>query len=177
MYRKSYAASFEELGRAVDIVGEPMAHVERCPRPDDEEPGPSIYKEIVEGVCLGSLTLPGLYVGRAWLRGVSFAGSDLHLSTFSRSELVDCSFSGADLTGGDLRGCVFSRCSFRGARLARADLRGSRLRGCDFGDADLAGALMGLRGTKPDARREQNTAGLALLTHATDASMIDLCQC
>ncbi len=74
--RKPYEASFETLRMLVPIVGEPRPRVFRCPRGDDDEPGPSIFCETVGDVRLENLTLPGLFVGRARLLRVSFAGCD-----------------------------------------------------------------------------------------------------
>ncbi len=140
--RKPYEASFETLRALVPIVGEARPRVFRCPREDDDEPGPSIFCETVGDVRLENLTLPGLFVGRARLLRVSFAGSDLRLSTFNWSHLTDCSFAACDLGGADLRGCVFSHCSFRDADLSRADLRSSTFAGCDFAGARLDGAVL-----------------------------------
>ena len=140
--RRPYEASFEALCKAVPVVGEPSPRVLRRPTEDDDEPGPSIYWETVEDVRLENLTLPGLFVGRAGLRRVSFAGSDLRLATFSRSQVSDCSFVACDLSGADLRGCAFSRCSFRDADLSRADLRSSSFDRCDFSGARLDGAVL-----------------------------------
>ncbi len=75
--RKPYEASFETLRTLVPIVGEARPRVFRCPREDDDEPGPSIFCETVGDVRLENLTLPGLFVGRARLVRVSFAGARL----------------------------------------------------------------------------------------------------
>jgi uncharacterized protein YjbI with pentapeptide repeats len=140
--RKSYAASFEELSEAVELVGEPRPEVLRPPRHDDRDVGPTIFRYAVSSVDLFDLTLPGLFVGRSELRHVSFTGSDLHNSTLNWNDVQACDFSGCDLSGSDLRGCSFESCSFASADLARADLRHSAFSDCDFRDAKLDGVIL-----------------------------------
>jgi uncharacterized protein YjbI with pentapeptide repeats len=140
--RTSYDSSFLVLRERVEIIGDAQSEVVRPPRHDDQEPGPSIFRMLVEDVKLEDLTLPGLYVGRSELRRVSFRGSDLHLSAINWSDLADCDFGGADLSGSDLRACKFVRCLFRGTNLAHADLRASVFEGCDFADAVMTGASL-----------------------------------
>ncbi len=140
--RNPYEASFEVLRQRVSIVGEPRPAVLRCPREDDDEPGPSVCWQKAEDVRLEALTLPGLYVGHTRMRRVSFVGSDLHLSTFHWSVFRDCSFASCDLSRTDLRACAFSRCSFHAADLSGADLRGSTFARCDFHGARLDGAVL-----------------------------------
>jgi len=135
--RPSYEDSFAVLKDRVEMIGDPQARVSRPPRHDDEELGPSIFRLSLEDVDLTNLCLPGLYVGRSELRRISFAGSDLHFSTFNWSDLVDCDFRGADLSGSDLRACKFVRCLFRDANLARSDLRGSDFEACAFDHAAM----------------------------------------
>ena len=144
--RPSYEVSFGTLKNRVEIIGDPQAQVLRPPRHDDETLGPSIFRLLLEDVDLAGLTLPGLHVGRSEMRRISFGGSDLHMSTFNWSDLIDCDFSGADLSGADLRACSFVRCLFRGANLARSDLRGSNFEACVFDNAAMAGTTLYRRG-------------------------------
>ena len=142
MTRASYIESFAVLSDRVEIIGDPLPAINRPPRHDDDELGPSIFRMRVEEVSLEGLTLPGLYVGRSELVRVSFKGTDLHLSAFNWSDILDCDFSEADLSNTDLRACKFSRCDFSGANLAGSDLRGSTFAGSNFSGADLSNALV-----------------------------------
>jgi BTB/POZ domain-containing protein KCTD9 len=142
MARPSYTDSVAVLKERVAILGDALLLVDRCPRHDDGVVGPSIFRMLVEDVSLAGLTLPGLYVGRAELRGVVFRDADLHLSAFNWSDIVECDFTGADLSDADLRACGFVRCSFRGANLAGADLRASSFEGCSFEGANAVGARL-----------------------------------
>ncbi len=140
--RRSYEARFEALSQAFTIIGEPRHQVSRCPRHDDEEPGPGLLRTKGEGLRLENLTLPGLFMAHTELRCVSFAGSDLHLSTFNWSHFVECHFTACDLRGADLRSCRFSSCSFREADLSGADLRSSRFDGSDFAGAAVTDMVL-----------------------------------
>ena len=135
--RRTYGESFAILRERVEIVGEPRPIVERPPRHDDEDVGPSIVRAAIDDVALDALTLSGLYVGRSELRNISFRDTDLRLATFNWSDLLDCDFTGADLSGADLRACRFERCVFRSANLARTDVRGSTFELCTFEAASL----------------------------------------
>jgi hypothetical protein len=137
-----YAESFAILKNRVEITGDPHPTVNRPPKHDDERPGPSIFRTVVEEVDLTNLTLPGLYVGRSELRDVTFQGSDLHMSTFNWSDLTQCRFMAADLTDADLRACRFVRCAFSSANLSRADLRGSTFADCVFDGAVFEGTKL-----------------------------------
>jgi hypothetical protein len=140
--RSTYNSSYMLLKDRVDILGEPQPQVTRPPRHDDEKPGPSIFRLLLEDVKLEDLTVPGLYVARSELRRISFRGSDLHMSAVNWCDLLDCDFSAADLSGCDLRASTFVRCVFRGASLAGADLRRSVFEGCEFADAVMTGAVL-----------------------------------
>jgi Pentapeptide repeats (8 copies) len=140
--RASYRESVAVLSERVEIIGGPLPSVTRPPRHDDEEPGPSLFRLLVQGVSLEDLTLPGLYVGRSELKALSFRNSDLHLSAFNWSDVVECDFTAADLSGADLRGCLFVRCTFRGANLSRADLRASSFEACVFDGAVMRDARL-----------------------------------
>jgi uncharacterized protein YjbI with pentapeptide repeats len=140
--RAGYQDSFAALKDRVDIIGEPQPSVTRPPRHDDEVLGPSMFRLRVADVSLENLTLRGLFVGRSTLKSISFRDSDLQLSAFNWSDIVDCDFSGADLKGADLRACRFERCSFRGADLSGSDLRISSFDRCLFEGASLRGARL-----------------------------------
>jgi uncharacterized protein YjbI with pentapeptide repeats len=140
--RAGYRESVAVLAERVDITGGPLPSVTRPPRHDDEELGPSVFRSLLQDVSLEGLTLPGLYVGRSELKAVSFRNSDLHLSAFNWSDLVECDFAAADLSGADLRGCRFVRCTFRGANLSTADLRASSFDGCAFEGAVMRDARL-----------------------------------
>jgi BTB/POZ domain-containing protein KCTD9 len=140
--RASYRESVAVLAERVDIIGGPLPSVTRPPRHDDEELGPSLFRLLLQGVSLDDLTLPGLYVGRSELKAVSFRNSDLHLSAFNWSDVVECDFTAADLSGADLRACQFVRCTFRGANLSTADLRASSFDACVFDGAVMRAARL-----------------------------------
>jgi hypothetical protein len=133
--RPTYDTSFAILKGRIGIIGEPRPMVTRPPRHDDEDLGPAIFRSIVKGVSLDELTLPGLYVGRSDLTGISFRRTDLRLAAFNWSDLFECDFTGADLTAADIRACCFVRCVFRSADLSDADLRGSSFDACTFDGA------------------------------------------
>lgn len=155
--RIPYAESFELLRTAVSIEGRPKPTPERRPCAGDRDIGPSFFRTSLTDQKLAGITLPGTYVGRSELRSVSFAGSDLHLSTFNWSDFIDCDFSACDLSHSDMRACTFERCRFVGANLSACDLRGSAFEDCDFTDATLSDALVlseqraGLRLSAPQA--------------------------
>lgn len=161
MPRRTYEQSFDELSEAANVVGEPRPAPTRPPRHDDEDPGPSLLRAQLADVDFFDLTLPGLFVTRSELRGVSFAGSNLSLSTMHWSDFVRCDFSGCDLSGCDLRGNTFEDCSFAGADLGTADLRYSSFTRCNVAGARLAGTRL---------TREQG--GLLELTEA-QAPVVD----
>ena len=140
--RASYGDSISVLKDRVDVIGDFQAQVSRTPRHDDDEPGPTIFRMLVEDVDLANLTMPGLYIGRSHLRRISFRDSDLHLSALNWSDLEECDFSETDLSRSDLRACTFVRCLFRGANLAHADLRGSTFKECRFERASMQGATL-----------------------------------
>jgi hypothetical protein len=126
--RRPYDQSVAILKERIDVIGEPLASLDRRPQHDDEVLGPSIFRMIVEDVAVNELSLPCLYVGRSKLQRVSFTSSDLHLSAINWSDLVECDFSRASLVDADLRACNFASCVFTGADLSGADLRGSSSR-------------------------------------------------
>lgn len=142
MGRKGYEQSLHELGESAEVLGEMRERVEQRPRFDDADPGPSLLRAHLENVDFLDLTLPGLYVGRSELRDVSFAGSDLHLSTVNWTDLTRCDLAGCDLAGSDLRGNTFEECSFGSADLSGADLRCSAFQDCDFAGARMEGAIL-----------------------------------
>jgi uncharacterized protein YjbI with pentapeptide repeats len=140
--KRNYTDSFAILRERLDLIGNPRPDVLTPPRHDDEEPGPSIFRYIAEQEDLSDLTLPGLYIGRSSLIGISFARSNLRLSTFNWSDFTICDFSSCSLEGADLRGCVFRSCSFRDADMRGSDLRRTALRECDFTGAQMYGARL-----------------------------------
>ena len=155
--RASYRESVAILAERVEIIGGPLPSVTRPPRHDDEELGPSVFRSFLQSVSLDNLTLPGLYVARSELKGVSFRNSDLHLSAFNWSDVVECDFTAADCSGADLRACQFVRCTFREADLSTADLRASSFDDCVFDGAVMRGArlyrrprILGLIAAGPD---------------------------
>ena len=155
--RPSYDESFAILKDRVEMTGDPRPGVTHPPRHDDENPGPSMFRILVEDVSLAGLTLPGLYVARSELRRVSFRGSDLRLSAFNWSDVSECDFGGADLSRTDLRACRFVQCNFSAADLSEADLRGSTFEACAFDRAMMRRAklhrrraLLGLLKRGPD---------------------------
>jgi uncharacterized protein YjbI with pentapeptide repeats len=137
-----YEQSIAILKEHVAIIGEALASLDRRPQHDDEVLGPSIFRMSVADVSLDGLTLPCLYVGRSELNRVSFASTDLHLSTMNWSDVLECDFSGAILTAADLRACQFQKCRFREADLSDADLRGSSFEDCVFEGAIMRGAKL-----------------------------------
>lgn len=137
---RSYAESFALLHERLELIGEARPEVSRPPRHDDEQPGPSIFRSVARDEDFQTLTLPGLFVGRSSLVNVSFAGSDLRLSTFNWSDFAYCDFAGCNFAGSDLRACRFSNCSFEDADLENTDLRRSEFRSCNFTGARMAGA-------------------------------------
>lgn len=139
---KSYDDSFAHLRSQIEIIGDPRPAVDRPPRHDDDNPGPSIFRSWVEDASLGDLTLPGLYVGRSDVKRVSFRGSDLHFSCFNWSDIIECDFGWTDLSRSDLRATRFARCDFSNANLSGADLRGSRFESCIFEGASMRGAIL-----------------------------------
>jgi hypothetical protein len=68
--RVSYDASFAILKARVEIIGEPQPAVDRPPKHDDDNLGPSIFRLMLEDVSLSHLTIPDLYVGRSELTSV-----------------------------------------------------------------------------------------------------------
>jgi hypothetical protein len=142
MHRRSYEQSFDDLSEATGVVGDPRPRPERPPRHDDPEPGPSLLRVQVAETDFLDLTLPGLFVTGSDFRKVSFAGSDLSLSTMHWSDFSQCDFGGCDLSRADLRGCTFEDCSFAAADLQGADLRHSSFSRCDFSGARLGGARL-----------------------------------
>jgi uncharacterized protein YjbI with pentapeptide repeats len=139
--RKPPQASFDEAKEALGLFGEARFEVQKRPRHDDEEPGPSIFRSRVEGARLARLTLAGLFVGRSELLDVSLTDCDLHLSNLCWNDFKSCSFDSSSLADSDLRRSYFENCSFRETDLARADLRGSTFKNCDFRGANLTGAI------------------------------------
>jgi Pentapeptide repeats (9 copies) len=155
--RPSYDESFAILKDRVEMTGDPRPGVTHPPRHDDENPGPSLFRVLVEDVSLAGLTLPGLYVARSELRRVSFRASDLRLSAFNWSDVSECDFGDADLSRTDLRACRFVQCIFSAADLSEADLRGSTFEACAFDRATMRRtklhrrrALLGLLKRGPD---------------------------
>jgi BTB/POZ domain-containing protein KCTD9 len=140
--RRPYDQSVAILKERIDVIGEPLASLDRRPQHDDEVLGPSIFRMIVEDVAVNELSLPCLYVGRSKLQRVSFTSSDLHLSAINWSDLVECDFSRASLVDADLRACKFASCVFTGADLSGADLRGSSFEGCTFEGAIMRGTQL-----------------------------------
>jgi uncharacterized protein YjbI with pentapeptide repeats/beta-lactamase regulating signal transducer with metallopeptidase domain len=69
------------------------------------------------------------------LRGVNWAGRDLHNANYTG---VD--FSGANLSGANLSGSILTGADFTKANLSRASFRSAQLTGCDFTHANLEGA-------------------------------------
>lgn len=140
--RSSYQESVDILRDRAGSEGDPLAALDRRPQYDDEEMGPSIFRTSVEHVELDHLTLPCLFVGRSRFLNVTFASTDLHLSTINWTDVVDCDFSDAILADADLRACKFRRCVFRGADLSAADLRGSTFERCTFEGAIMKGTQL-----------------------------------
>lgn len=139
--RDPYDTSFARFIRIARGDGQAKPEVTVRPRHDEAVRGPSLFRTMLESCALERLTLPGLFIGRSEVTGVSFSGSDVHLSTLCWSNFEDCSFDGCDLTDSDLRASYFVRCSFAGADLTRCDLRHSTFRDCDFSNASLDGAF------------------------------------
>jgi uncharacterized protein YjbI with pentapeptide repeats len=137
-----YEQSVAILKERVEIIGDALSSLDRRPQHDDEVHGPRIFRMFVEDVSLDWLTLPCLYVGRSELDQVSFASTDLYLSTMNWSDLVSCDFSGAILAAADLRACQFWKCTFREADLSDADLRGSSFEDCVFENAIMRGTKL-----------------------------------
>jgi uncharacterized protein YjbI with pentapeptide repeats len=137
--RLPYESSFSILKERIEITGRPRPVVDRPPNHDDDDPGPSIFRMMIDDVSLADLTIPGLYVGRSELIRVSFSGTDMSFSTMNWSDIVDCDFRGVLLHGADLRACQFVRCLFQSANLTSADLRLSSFQDCSFDNAIMSG--------------------------------------
>ena len=137
-----YLESVALLRARVDLLGDALPTVDRPPRHDDEEMGPTLFRQGIESVSFAGLSLPGLFVGRCELRTCSFRGTVLGLATLQWSDFIECEFAGADLTGADLRASRFIRCGFEGSVLRDADLRGASFEACRLSDADLGGAAV-----------------------------------
>jgi len=140
--RLSYETSFGILKERVEIIGGPRPVVDRPPQYDDDIPGPSIFRMMIDDVSLADLTIPGLYVGRSELIRVLFSGTDMTLCTMNWCDIVDCDFRGALLCGADLRACQFVRCLFQSANLTGADLRLSSFQECSFDNAVMSGTRL-----------------------------------
>jgi uncharacterized protein YjbI with pentapeptide repeats len=141
MNRSTYHESLARFTRITGSDARARPHVERRPRYDDDDPGPSLFRTVVESCALERLTLPGLFVARAKMTAVSFSGSDLHLSTMCWNDFTRCWFDQCDLTESDLRASHFVECDFRRADLTRCDLRQSTFQGCRFDGAIFTDAL------------------------------------
>lgn len=168
-----YEQSIAILKERVDIIGEALASLDRRPQHDDEVLGPSMFRMSVEDVSLDALTLPCLYVGRSELARVSFASTDLRLSTMNWSDVLECDFSGAILAAADLRACRFQKCTFREADLADADLRGSSFEDCVFDGAIMRGTKLHRPHRRFFVRREPGQESLPL--SADQRAEIDWC--
>ena len=140
--KRTYTDSVTVLKERVGTIGDALPEVTRVPRPEDDPFGPSIFRMGVDEADLSGLCLPGLYVSRSELSRVRFTGSELRLSAFSWSTILDCEFTGADFRQAELRCSRFVRCRFTGALLQGADLRGSTFEACSFMDAQLDGAAL-----------------------------------
>lgn len=136
--RLSYEDSFKLLNEKVDLLGEPKPLVSRLPHFDDENPGPSIFRTLVEDTSFSKITLPGLLIGRSELRDVSFSEADLHLSVMNWNNFKNCDFTDCDLTQCDLRAAEFENCNFNRAKFTDADLRGASFTDCRFDQAVFA---------------------------------------
>lgn len=139
MKRSAYDDSFARF-ESITGDGRPRPSVENRPRHDDEDPGPSLFRTLVQNCALERMALPGLFVGRTKLIGVSFTGSDLHLSTMCWNDFSRCWFDRCSLTDSDLRASHFVDCDFRRADLTRCDLRHSTFERCRFDGAVLTDA-------------------------------------
>jgi hypothetical protein len=140
--RPSYESSFAILKDRVEIIGDEQPVVDHPPRHDDDNPGPSIFRLMLQDVSLADLTIPGLYVGRSELTRVSFNGTDLHFSTINWSDIVNCDFRGSILSRSDLRACQFVGCLFQSADLTGADLRLSSFQDCSFDNAIMSETML-----------------------------------
>ena len=166
----NYTDSVTVLKERVEVIGDALSEITRVPRPDDDPFGPGIFRMRVDDVDLSGLCLPGLYVSRSELSRVRFTGTELRLSAFNWSDLIDCDFREADFTDAELRCSRFVRCQFTGTRLQRADLRASTFEGCSFADARLDGTLLQRGGPLRwlgIARRQES---LPLSTHQRDVA-------
>jgi Pentapeptide repeats (8 copies) len=62
-------------------------------------------------------------------RAADFSDADLRSANFRDSDLSGTDFSGADLAGADLTGSTLAECNFSGASLENAELHGADLQG------------------------------------------------
>lgn len=138
--RLPYDASYARFIAATLGSGPPNPTVRERPRYDTTT-GPSLFRTRIDGCALEHLELPGLFVGRSELISVSFAGSNIGLSTLCWNNFERCSFDESDLRDSDLRAAYFIECSFVRADLRSCDLRLATLRSCNFTEAKLDGAI------------------------------------
>ena len=117
--RRSYADSCAYL-LAEGWIEDLPPLLDRRPRHDDDRPGLSFFRTLVERADLSNLTLPRTFIGRSEVRAVSFRNTDLSESTLCWNDFVDVDFRDADLREADLRGADFERCDVTGANLAGA---------------------------------------------------------
>lgn len=140
--RRGYQESFDRAKSKESLQGRPKPEVQSPPRHDADDPGPHYFKAELIKADLSGLTLPGLFAGRSDFRGVTFAGSDLHLSNLCWNEFLLCDFEGAVLSKSDLRASNFRKCRFKDADLAGCDLRHATFEECDFTGAGFKGATL-----------------------------------
>jgi uncharacterized protein YjbI with pentapeptide repeats len=150
--RLSYPDSCSRL-RALELIdgSEDPPLPSQVPRFDDDVPGVSFFRTLVDGCDLGGLTLPRTFFGRSEVNGVSFRGSDLHESNLCWNDFIECDFTEADLERSDLRASLFASCGFRNANLEGCDLRRATFEACDFQGAKMSGAIL-TRGQRSQLR-------------------------
>ena len=122
--------------------GEILPIPDHLPQYDDEEPGVSFFRTIVENGDLENLTLPRTFFGMSQIGPVSFKNTDLSESNLCWNDFNDVNFEDADLSGSDLRASVFNHVRFVRTNLQGADLRLASFEVCDFTDADMRGAKL-----------------------------------
>lgn len=115
---------------------------DHLPQFDDEKPGITFFRTVVENGELENLTLRRTFFGRSEVGRISFKNTDLSESNLCWNDFNDVNFEDADLSGSDLRASVFNNVRFVKTNLRKADLRFASFDSCDFTNADMQGAKM-----------------------------------
>jgi hypothetical protein len=99
--------------------------------------------EALQELLSDNVSLVGVDVSDAFLRGIDLDGAQLTRSSFRGADVRNASFENvnfeyADLTTGNFRGSDFRKADFVNASLRDADLNGADLSGADLRETDLS---------------------------------------